>query len=538
MSEEYQRTERKAPSMRAASANYETNGRSANKARSYRAETYDPDDPNKLEPQTIILNTTSTSKTKKKSSSVFDGIRQKYNELFNKTDTGSGIKRKQAQRSFMNDILKKAFLALIALVIIILIIVLIVNSSQVKDVSKLSIESTATTQTLNWSGARKGLSYEVYRAEGNSDSYKLIETLNDGENSMTFDNLTAGTLYKYKVVTVKSNGDKTEGTAAEGYTKPNAVTGPSAATTSENSLTVNWNLQGNTSGYEIKYGIYETLSDADIISFSSDQVNYNSNSGAYSYMINDLLEDVTYYMSMRTVAGNNASEWCSVFSGTVTKSADITGIDTTQPMIALTFDGGPDGGTVTTRILDVLAQYNSKATFFQTGVNAEAYPELMQRIVNEGHEVGNHTYDESHVGGEVTADDIISANTAIEDACGVSPKLFRAPQGIVTDAIVDCCTTAGMSIVIWNFDSHDWEIYDPDEIIARIEAYAENGDIIQFRNIYDETATAIETIVPYLVDQGFQLVTVSQLIQANTGALPVPGKIYNSAYDSYVYGDE
>ena len=238
-------------------------------------------------------------------------------------------------------------------------------------------------------------------------------------------------------------------------------------------------------------------------------------------------------MSLRSYCADSYSEWCPVFSGTVTASADISTLDPDQPMIALTFDSGPDAGFVTSRILDTLSSNNSLATFFPTGEAASLYPDTMKRIAEEGHEIGNHTYDNSHVGGEVTADDILSANTAIEAACGVSPKLFRAQQGEVTDAIIDTCQTAGMAVILFNFDSHDWEIYDGDSVTERILEYADDGDIIQFRFMddYDHTADAIDNIVPALIDEGYQLVTVTQLIQAKTGSVPLAGEVYNSAFD-------
>ena len=150
-------------------------------------------------------------------------------------------------------------------------------------------------------------------------------------------------------------------------------------------------------------------------------------------------------------------------------------------------------------------------------------------MVDEGHELGNHTYDESHVGYEVTASDITDANTAIEEAGGVKPLLFRAPQGEVTDDIISTCKDEDMSIVLWSLDSYDWSTYDSNEIVETVENNVADGDIIQFRNIYEETADAIAEIIPYLVDEGYQLVTVSQLIQAGTGAAPEAGPIYYSA---------
>ena len=560
MAEENKRTDKKASSLRSASTYTETTGRSANKSKSLREETYRPADPNKPGPQTIYLDPeyityrnqpdqeaeTITNDTAEPAAygeekgsffgSLVEKAKDKFSQLTSNDDTseetGSSYKRRQAQQAARNELLKKGIIGLIALIIIVLVIILIAKSCQVKDVGEITIESTATTQMLQWSGARKGLSYEVYRAEGNNGQYKLIDTLTEGENSRTYDNLTAGTLYKYNIVTVKGNGTKTEGTMAQDYTKPNAVTGMAAATlVADNTLTVWWNLQGNTSTYELKYGLYDNLRDATTVYFTANDVGYNSDLGNYYYMIGNLVQDETYYLSMRTVCEGNASEWSSTINATVTSPATETVPDADTPMVALTFDGGPDGGTVTDRILNVLAANDSKATFFQTGINAEYYPELMQRIVAEGHEMGNHTYDESHVGDEVTADDILNANTSIAEACGVSPVLFRATQGVINDDIVGCCAENGMAVILFNFDSHDWELFDADLIAERIQTYVEDGDIIQFRNVYDETADAIEILVPWLIEQGYKLVTVSELIQAKTGELPVAGGIYYSGYE-------
>jgi len=89
-----------------------------------------------------------------------------------------------------------------------------------------------------------------------------------------------------------------------------------------------------------------------------------------------------------------------------------------------------------------------------------------------------------------------------------------------------------MFFITFNFDSHDWEYFDADMITERILTYAEDGDIIQFRFMDDYacTADAIETIVPELIDQGYQLVTVTQLIQSKTGSVPAVGEVYSSAY--------
>lgn len=552
MAEEIKRTDNKAPSLRSGTEEPQSSGRSANKARSYRDQTYKPHDPSKPGPKTIYLNSepqtaaeetsapvseeplVSDNANAEKDTSFIGSIKEKINAAAgrNSDETGSSYKKKQAQKAARNDLLKKGILALIAIIIIILIIIIIVNNSQVKDVENLTISSTATTQTLEWTGARRGLTYEVYRAEGNNGQYMLIDTLTNGENTKTYDSLTSGTLYKYAILTVKGNGTKTDGATVQSYTYPNAVNGTSASTKeTENSLTLEWSLEGSTADYEIKYDLYESMTDATTVNIAADQASYDSSTGKYSYTITGLVPDETYYISMRTVCAGIGSEWCDKFIGTVTIPESVIAAESAKPMVALTFDGGPDGGNVTDRILTVLADNNSKATFFQTGVNASYYPDMINRMISEGHEIGNHTYDEAYSGEDLGPDEIINANAAIEDACGIAPKLFRAPRNEVTDTIRETCEAEGMAIIQYNFDSHDWEYYDPQEIIDRIEQYVEDGDIIQFRNVYDETATAIEELVPYLVGEGYQLVTVTELLQAKTGQAPEAGKVYYSASD-------
>ncbi len=446
-----------------------------------------------------------------------------------KLSSGASYKEQFEAQARRKALFTRIGLAAGAAVIIILIIILALNLGKINNVSNLTIESTASTQTLKWSGASKNLTYEVYRAEGEGNQYQLIDSLTGGENGVTYDGLQAGTLYRYQIVTVKDNSHKTDGAFIEAYTKPNQVTGISAASGGQNSLTVTWSQNGSATSYEIKFGLYENLRDAQAIVFPYSDASYDSSTGIYSYTLSDLAANQTYYISIKVIAGENATDWSQVFEGTVTDTVQLTSVDTSKPMVALTFDGGPDGSGYTEKILDLLKEYDGHATFFQTGEHASEYPDLIKRMVNEGHELGNHTYDESHVGSEVTASDITDANTAIEEAGGVKPLLFRAPQGEVTDDIINTCTEEGMSIVLWSLDSCDWNTYDSNEIVETVENNVADGDIIQFRNIYEETADAIAEIIPYLVDNGYQLVTVSELIEAGTNAAPEAGTIYYSA---------
>lgn len=302
-------------------------------------------------------------------------------------------------------------------------------------------------------------------------------------------------------------------------------------TLSKDSLTLSWTNPQTVSGYEISFGTDQNLSDAQTVSVSPSEIQKNETTGQETYQIPNLTVGSTYYFKVRCFCGTDVySEWSDVFSGKVTQAVDMTGIDINKPMVALTFDDGPDKGDYTNRILDVLKANGSHATFFQLGHLAEIYPDVVQRIVNEGSEIGCHTYDHGHMGNEVTSEDIIRANDAIEKACGVRPTSFRCPGGSLTDLIRSVCESEGQPIFHWSVDTRDWASRDADAVMSEVENQGVNdGDIILLHNIYESSAAATERLVPWLINQGFQVVSASQLIQAKSGAPAVPGTQYFSA---------
>ena len=442
--------------------------------------------------------------------------------------TGSTYKREQAIKVRRIAAARKYGPIVIAAIVVIVLIIIIVSASALKDLSNLAIESTASTQTLSFSGASKNFSYDIYRSE-NSGEYTLLTTISDGSSSITFDNLDAGTKYSYKITA--SDGNKTtEGVSIEAYTIPDAPVDAAAQTLSAESLNISWRSSGHAEAYEIKYGLYEDLSDAITISVAFADTSYNDETGTRSCTLEDLVVSETYYMSIRAVCADAASQWCSTFSGTVTKAIDMSGIDTSLPMVALTFDDGPDEDGVTERILEILNEYDAHATFFEIGSRAEENPELILSMVNSGQEIGNHSYSDIESSDELTKEDIVKCSDVIENICDVRPTLFRTPGGGYNDEIIETCEEEDMAVILWNFDTMDWSTLNQYDTIYAVETYTEDGDIIQFHSTYDETADAIEVIVPWLIDQGYQLVTVSQLIQARVGNPPAEGTVYRSAY--------
>ena len=450
-------------------------------------------------------------------------------------DTSEETPRQRKQRRSGGQTRQKKLLQIIviaALIVVAAIIALIIIFSGTKEASDLKLTSTDTTQTLSWERTGKDVGYEVLQKTSDG-SYQVVKTVSaEGGTSVTIEGLSSATLYEYKVRAYKDSEHpkKTSGVTIKGYTAPSVLTDLTASTQVKESLTFVWSDTQPVAGFELRYGSSEDFSDAAIVTLTSENIVIDEGNGKNTYTLENQPEGTKYYYSMRSFCDENSySVWTTTATARVTRPVDMHGIDVNAPMVAITFDDGPDVSNITSRILDAFAAVGGHATFFQLGERAEMYPEKIQRIVNEGHEIANHTYDHSHMGDAVTSEDIISANDAIEAAGGVRPVSFRSPGGNTTELIRQTCLEENMALYYWSMDTRDWYTKDAEETVSYIKSHVEDGDIILMHNIYDSSAEAIEQILPWLSDQGYQLVTVSQLLVAKTGGLPEPGVEYVTA---------
>jgi len=148
--------------------------------------------------------------------------------------------------------------------------------------------------------------------------------------------------------------------------------------------------------------------------------------------------------------------------------------------VALTFDDGPCPGS-TDRILDILAQHGVRATFFVIGRHAERHPELLRRIAEEGHAIGNHTFDHSRLGLFRTwaywSDQIDRTQHAIESATGLRPTLFRCPMGFKTPPIMRGADRAGLAVWAWSRRGYDAGLGSRETILRAARAMRP-GDVL------------------------------------------------------------
>lgn len=189
-------------------------------------------------------------------------------------------------------------------------------------------------------------------------------------------------------------------------------------------------------------------------------------------------------------------------------------LDPTKPMVALTFDDGPSRKTE--RILDCLEANGGRATFFVVGTQLEKFPEITKRASDLGCEIGNHTYDHANltkISGDEIRHQINSVNELVLNATGKKVTLVRNPYGAgIKDEHVKKYMEYPM--IMWSIDTLDWDHRDTDKTLKAIRKDVQDGSIILMHDLYDATAAAVEVIVPELIAEGYQLVTVTELFAA------------------------
>lgn len=200
-------------------------------------------------------------------------------------------------------------------------------------------------------------------------------------------------------------------------------------------------------------------------------------------------------------------------------------IDPARPMVALTFDDGPYA-PVGNQIMDCLAQYGGKATFFVVGSRCAAYQAEMQRMAAEGHEIGNHTYEHKYLN-KLGPDQILyqvnKGSEAVQASCGVIPVTVRLPGGNKNAAVL---ATVHDPIIMWSLDTLDWKTRNTQSTVDKVLGTVGDGDIVLMHELYRQTGDAAVQIIPALVERGFQLVTVSELAQYRGGLQG--GQVYSA----------
>lgn len=203
----------------------------------------------------------------------------------------------------------------------------------------------------------------------------------------------------------------------------------------------------------------------------------------------------------------------AVYNGKVERKIPVYNVDRGDKLVALTFDAAW-GGDKTEQILELLNKYGVKATFFLVGFWIDKYPELVKKIDEAGMEIGNHSknhYNMSKLDDDTKCDEIDYVNAKIVELTGKTPKFFRAPFGDYNNALMSVLEQKSMIGIQWDVDSLDWKGLSGQDIAKRTSK-AKSGSIILCHNNSDNILDAIPLIISNLQNQGYKLVTMSELV--------------------------
>ena len=268
--------------------------------------------------------------------------------------------------------------------------------------------------------------------------------------------------------------------------------------------------------FEIKKELLEKYQDADM--------DYLSNISYDYFTIDD--ENLTIYLnpaeikskhdnliyldipldSLKLLVDINVSQKPDTYLSIKKKNVSLD-----DKVVALTFDDGPSKNT--DEILDVLKKYKACATFFLIGNKVEFYGDVLRRMLDEGSEIGNHSYDHkllTRLSKAEFQEEISKTQEAIKKVTGFTPTLFRPTYGGYTNALK---SYTDLKFVLWDVDSRDWQVKTKDRILNNVLPNVKSGSIVLMHDIKDYSLKALDEMTKSLKDDGYKFVTVSELLE-------------------------
>lgn len=191
--------------------------------------------------------------------------------------------------------------------------------------------------------------------------------------------------------------------------------------------------------------------------------------------------------------------------------------------VAMTFDDGPHP-KLTPKLLDMLKERNIKATFFVIGKCVAEYPDIAKRIVDEGHEIANHSWNHpqlTKLSASAFDAEISQTTDAIVKATGIRPVTMRPPYGAINATLTKRLNDEyGLCVILWSVDPQDWKIRKSDHVSSHIIKNAAPGSIILAHDIHASTIDAMPAALDALQAKGYKFATVSELISMDRPAAP------------------
>ena len=195
-------------------------------------------------------------------------------------------------------------------------------------------------------------------------------------------------------------------------------------------------------------------------------------------------------------------------------------------MVALTFDDGPDD--LTSQLLDILQEHYAVATFYVQGRRVEGYSDTVFRAFEMGCEIANHSWSHPSLD-RISSDNIRTqlqdTSDVIESITGVAPSSMRPTYGRINSRLESVTEELGLPMVLWSIDPSDYLKRTPETIYNLIMDAVQDRDIILLHDIHERSIEAAAMLIPSLIESGFQMVTVSELLEFS-GITPEPGVAY------------
>lgn len=189
---------------------------------------------------------------------------------------------------------------------------------------------------------------------------------------------------------------------------------------------------------------------------------------------------------------------------------------TKQKVIALSFDDGPHPRR-TPMVLEVLAQHQIKAIFFLIGEDAERYPEIVKRIVDEGHLIGNHSYRHNGkfpiLGKKRMEEDLKKCESILNNITNQEIKYFRPPFGVTNPTIGSVARKLGYKTIGWSIRSLDTKTVSRTKVLMRIKRLAHPGGIILMHDNREQCNLLTESVINHLTIKGYRFIRVDELMK-------------------------
>lgn len=203
-----------------------------------------------------------------------------------------------------------------------------------------------------------------------------------------------------------------------------------------------------------------------------------------------------------------------VFNPKTNEQMPVCSVNTDVKEIALTIDTA-FGNDKTQELLDILDEYNVKATFFVVGIWAQENPELLQKIIEAGHEVQNHSMEHARYP-DLKVEEILTdaqeAQTLLNEETGKNANIIRLPFGAFDDKTVKILMDNDFIPVKWSVDGQDWKTDDVKEVYNNVMKDVKGGDIIMLQNNTVGAEGALRDIIEKLLDKGYEFKTISELL--------------------------